>query len=126
MPLSLYRDRCRRHGHVGIVKHQEGAVNVTVADGLWGLGIFFVIVGWLWAIDRRTRRSELMVSDIVNYLGLSGASMEEASDEVKALAADPSKFLDAIKAYRTQTGLGLREAKDVIERLSRKAKLSGV
>lgn len=101
-------------------------MNVTVADGLWGLGIFFVIVGWLWAIDRRTRRLELMVSDIVNHLGLSGASMEEPSDEVKALAADPSKFLDAIKAYRTQTGLGLREAKDVIERLSRKAKVSGV
>jgi ribosomal protein L7/L12 len=102
-------------------------VTFTLVDGFWALAFFSIlVVGPLWTIDRRTRRLELMVSDIVNRLGVSGASMQEPSDEVKALAADPRKFVDAIKAYRAQTGLGLREAKEVVERLSHEARVSGV
>ncbi len=37
------------------------------------------------------------------------------SDEVKALANDPSRKIHAIKVYREQTGLGLKEAKDAVE-----------
>ena len=91
----------------------------TLVDGFWPLFFLFVlVVGPLWTIERRTRRLELMVSDIANRLGLSGVTMQEPSDEVKALAKDPRTYIAAIKAYRAQTGLGLREAKEIVERLS--------
>jgi ribosomal protein L7/L12 len=102
-------------------------VTFTLVDGFLALAFCSIlIIGPLWAIDRRTRRLELMVSDIANRLGISGASMQEPSDEVKALAKDPRKFIAAIKAYRAQTGSGLREAKEVVERLSHESKVSGV
>jgi ribosomal protein L7/L12 len=102
-------------------------VTFTLVDGFWALAFCSIlIIGPLWTIDRRTRRLELMVSDIANHLGLSADSMQEPSDEVKALAKDPRKFIAAIKAYRAQTGSGLREAKEVVERLSHEAKVSGV
>jgi hypothetical protein len=110
------------HGRVPLdwdVKHKGGAVTFTLIDGFWQLlFLFILVIGPLWTIERRTRRLELMVSDIANRLGVSGASMQEPSDEVKALAKDPRKFIAAIKAYRAQTGLGLREAKEIVERLS--------
>jgi hypothetical protein len=37
------------------------------------------------------------------------------SAEVKALADDPAKKIQAIKLHCEQTGLGLREAKDAVE-----------
>jgi ribosomal protein L7/L12 len=102
-------------------------VTFTLFDWLMAFVSFSIlIVGPLWAIDRRTRRLETMISDIVRHLGVSGASIQEPSDEVKALAKDPEKFILAIKAYRAQTGLGLREAKEVVERLAREFKTSNV
>ena len=102
-------------------------MNFTFVDGFWTFVTFSVlVVGPLWAIDRRTRRLEAMISQIMNHLGISGASVQEPSDEVKALAKDPKKFIDAIKAYREQTGLGLREAKEVVERLAHETKVSNV
>jgi len=37
------------------------------------------------------------------------------SEEVKALADDPARKIEAIKLHREQTGLGLKEAKDAVE-----------
>ena len=38
------------------------------------------------------------------------------SDRVKELAADPQRKIEAIKAYREETGAGLKEAKDAVEK----------
>ena len=67
-----------------------------------------------------------MLSDALNTLGIQGASIPEPSNEVKVLAAEPTKLIAAIKAYREQTGLGLYEAKVVVERLAKKASLPEV
>ena len=37
------------------------------------------------------------------------------SQRVKELTADPTQKIHAIKAYREETGVGLKEAKDAIE-----------
>jgi len=37
------------------------------------------------------------------------------SRQVQELASDPSRKISAIKAYRQETGLGLKEAKDAVE-----------
>jgi ribosomal protein L7/L12 len=43
------------------------------------------------------------------------ASPEGLSEEVRKLADDPAKKIQAIKLLREQTGLGLKEAKDAVE-----------
>ena len=76
------------------------------------LGLFTLVVLVLilfTAIGRRSRRSE--------HFGLKGSEPPEPSDAVKALANDPRGKIAAIKAYRVETGLGLAEAKAVIDRL---------
>jgi ribosomal protein L7/L12 len=39
----------------------------------------------------------------------------QMSERVKFLAKDPAKKIEAIKAYREETGTGLKEAKDAVE-----------
>jgi ribosomal protein L7/L12 len=41
------------------------------------------------------------------------------TDDVKILARTPGSKVAAIKAYRQQTGAGLKEAKDAVERMER-------
>ena len=66
----------------------------------------------------RLRRLEEKIDLILTHLGLD---YQEAtvpgglSDEVKALADDPAKKIEAIKLHREQTGLGLKAAKDAVE-----------
>jgi hypothetical protein len=95
-------------------------VNFSASDMFW-IVMWISLASALWAIDRRTRRIEFMLSDALNKLGIKGVAIPEPSDEVKALAADPRKFIAAIKAYREQTGLGLHDAKEVVERFANKA-----
>ena len=66
----------------------------------------------------RLRRIEAKLNLILKHLGLEyndPAMPGGLSDEVKALADDPTRKIAAIKLLREQTGLGLREAKDVVE-----------
>src|ERR1700730_15253198 len=43
-------------------------------------------------------------------------AMPDLSERVKDLARNPNAKIAAIKAYREETGLGLKEAKDAVER----------
>jgi hypothetical protein len=102
---------------------------VLVVAGLAGLGYVFDQVGQLLPPDLRllaigfvlgflvglrvndwsTRRSRAgpPLSDRVKDLPLS--------DRVKEIARDPARKIEAIKAYREETGAGLVEAKGVVE-----------
>jgi ribosomal protein L7/L12 len=46
---------------------------------------------------------------------LSNAKLPELSAEIQAMAADPSRKIEAIKAYREMTGLGLAKARRAVE-----------
>jgi hypothetical protein len=66
----------------------------------------------------RLRRLEAKVDLILRHLGLEykdPATPGGLSEEVKALADDPGRKIEAIKLHREQTGLGLKEAKDAVE-----------
>jgi hypothetical protein len=56
------------------------------------------------ALDRKLR----LLPDYKN--------LEGSLSEWQKLALDPSSKIDAIKAYRAATGVGLAEAKDAVER----------
>jgi ribosomal protein L7/L12 len=53
----------------------------------------------------------------MSHLGVSGSEPPEPSASVRALITDGSTNVAAIKAYRAETGLGLVEAKEAIDRI---------
>jgi len=67
---------------------------------------------------RRLRRLEAKVDLILKQLGLEyqdTAATGGLSDDVKALADNPARKIEAIALYRQETGVGLKEAKDAVE-----------
>ncbi|MBX7103376.1 MAG: ribosomal protein L7/L12 [Gemmataceae bacterium] len=69
---------------------------------------------------RRLMRIESKVDMLLKHAGLEFTRPADGtlSDEVKALAMNPAKKIAAIKLYREQTGVGLAEAKEAIERFT--------
>jgi ribosomal protein L7/L12 len=63
------------------------------------------------------RRIEAKIDLILRHLGLNyeDAAASALSPEVRALADDPARKIEAIKVYREQTGAGLKDAKDAVE-----------
>lgn len=81
-----------------------------------------VLLGLLISRDRlnqRVRHLETRLERLLLHLGFDADQIPPATDEVKALARTPGGKIAAIKAYRQQTGAGLREAKTEVERLMR-------
>lgn len=69
-------------------------------------------------LRRQLDRIESMLRAIMNHLDVSfeEARRDGVSDGVRSLARRGRK-IEAIKLYREETGLGLAEAKSVIDRL---------
>ena len=66
----------------------------------------------------RLRRLEAKADLILRHLGLEykdPATPGGLSEEVKALADEPARKIEAIKVHREQTELRLKEAKDAVE-----------
>ncbi|HEY2786214.1 MAG TPA: ribosomal protein L7/L12 [Fimbriiglobus sp.] len=52
---------------------------------------------------------------ILKQLGIDPTKTPEISDRVKEIATDPSRKIEAIKLVRDETGVGLAEAKRIVE-----------
>lgn len=72
-------------------------------------------------LQERLKRSEAKLDALLAHLGVEEGKFSEPSAEVRALAADPKRRIEAIKAYRRQTGLGLKDAVAVIDKLQAEA-----
>lgn len=92
-------------------------------EGLTGLGVVVVIyiVFALWGIERRQSEIERRLCALSRHLGLvaePGADpAAEPSAHVKALASDRSKYVEALRCYRQETGSDLMQAKRAIDPL---------
>lgn len=75
-----------------------------------------IALSQLAAIKTRLRETDAKLDLLLKQIGVEWGQFAEPSDQVKTLAKDPKTFIQAIKAYREQTGLGLKEAKDVLEK----------
>ncbi|MDE1928374.1 MAG: ribosomal protein L7/L12 [Burkholderiales bacterium] len=64
-----------------------------------------------------------MIKKLLEHEGVVLGRVVEPSDEVKRLAATKGAEVEAIKAYREQTGLGLKEARAVVQGLSHTQKV---
>ncbi|EST24241.1 ribosomal protein L7/L12 [Streptomyces roseochromogenus] len=86
-----------------------------------GFFLFLAVLAGIFAVesrisraDRRVARVEHKLDLILGHLGLQ--EDDPRMDEVIALARD-GKRVQAIKVYREMTDVGLKEAKEAVERL---------
>jgi ribosomal protein L7/L12 len=63
--------------------------------------------------------------EIAIYFAKSTTAQVAPSNHVMSLAADPRKRIEAIKAYREQTGAGLKVAVAVVDKIAASAKEAG-
>ncbi|KUO21268.1 ribosomal protein L7/L12 [Streptomyces dysideae] len=89
--------------------------------GLLGLLFALVVIvgvisieGRISRADKRVARIERKLDLILDHLGLG--EDEPRMAEVAALRRD-GKTIQAIKVYREVTGVGLKEAKEAVERM---------
>ncbi|WP_425825642.1 ribosomal protein L7/L12 [Streptomyces fractus] len=66
--------------------------------------------------DRRAARVERKLDLVIEHLGIETDALGPRLDGVRALVREGKK-IEAIKVYREVTGVGLREAKDAVERI---------
>ncbi len=81
---------------------------VAIALGLYQLA----------RINKRLQSTDAKLAAILNHLGIEWGILAEPSEKVKDLAKVPESKIEAVRAYRQQTGAGLKEAVEVVETLS--------
>ena len=88
---------------------------------LWIFFLFMALLALkqLASILRSLQSTEAMMKRLLAHQGIHWEATTEPSTKVKELAMNAGNEIAAIKAYREQTGLGLKEAKTVVEELSR-------
>ncbi len=93
---------------------------VSATNGfIYALCVFIVV----WVIlrlqfsikklEQKVKRMEISLSLLLNRMEIEVPSL--VSDQVKQLALDPHRKIEAIKLYRGETGASLLEAKEAIE-----------
>jgi ribosomal protein L7/L12 len=81
------------------------------------LGLLLFIWITLTRIERRLREHAVSLDRLLRHAGINPSKPAEPSERVKVLAQQPSQRIEAIKAYREETGADLRSAKAMIESL---------
>ena len=87
--------------------------------------LFSVNGAFYFSHTRRIQEVERKLNLVLANLGMDPSVRVAASSHVMSLAADPRKRIDAIKAYREQTGAGLKEAMEVVDKIAASAKDAG-
>ena len=81
--------------------------------------------GLAFSRTRGIQELERKLNLVLTHLGIDPAAQVAPSSHVISLAADPQQRIEAIKAYREQTGAGLKEAVAVIDKIAAGAKGAG-
>jgi len=80
-----------------------------------GILVLVWILSMYWETKSRMGRLERKLNALLRHHGIDLTQGPALSDRVKQMAADPIRKIEAIKAYRDETGVGLAEAKEAIE-----------
>lgn len=78
------------------------------------IGLFGTVRG----LERRLRYLRADHARLAHQLGLTPST--DPSSEVRELARDPKRYVEALRLYRQQSGQELREAKAVIDAIAAK------
>ena len=92
-------------------------------DNLWGgiIAALVLVSLWQWTtrVEKRLRSIERDVSALLRHFKIDpSAAMAPPSDEVKRLATDRARRIDAIRLYRQETGADLKAAQATIDCLA--------
>jgi ribosomal protein L7/L12 len=87
--------------------------NISLFLGL----ALLLLVYQLIRLSERLKQNETKLDALLKHFEIEWGALSEPSELVKKLAQDLSTRIQAIKAYRQQTGAGLKDAKEVVERL---------
>jgi hypothetical protein len=90
-------------------------MTVETWAALIAFGIGMAILLAVIRLERRVQTMEYKLLALLRHFELAPPLARVPSDRVKQIAADPHKKIEAIRAFREETGLGLKEAKAVIE-----------
>lgn len=89
-----------------------------------GVGIIVpLVLVWGWwttiSLDRRLRSVERNVSALLRHFNVDPTVQASPSEQVKLLAADPARRVEAIRVYRQETGADLMSAKVIVDELAK-------
>ena len=88
--------------------------------GVWaviGAGLFMIIISIIIQLQSEVARINVTLNKIALQVGVPDTVTDDVRAELKDLILKGRK-IEAIKRYRTVTGLGLKESKDYIDSLS--------
>jgi len=93
----------------------------------WWAPVATLFIIWQWfsllrsneRLQKRVLDLEIRLHKLQEHIGFVADPNPPITDEVKLLARTPGSKIAAIKLYRQQTGAGLKEAKDAVERMER-------
>ena len=68
-------------------------------------------------MEKRLRDLEVRFEKLLRHVDFVADPNPPITDDVRVLARTPGAKIAAIKAYRQQTGAGLKEAKEAVEKL---------
>lgn len=83
-----------------------------------GVAALFVM---LIRAERRLARIEAQQEALLRHFNLLAPLDTQPTDEVRALACDPKRRIDAIRLYRQQSGAELKAAVEMIDQLTGRA-----
>lgn len=86
------------------------------------IGVVMVIVANLSSISKEINKINKKIDKIMSTLNISEYDYDLIDNELKNIISDKGK-IKAIKRYREITGVGLKEAKEYIDKLNEKTNL---
>ncbi|MFC0167533.1 hypothetical protein ACFFKC_05515 [Pseudoduganella danionis] len=75
----------------------------------------FILSHRLQEMNKRCRKLEQQLDVLLQHFGLTAPAFPLPSPEVAALITQRDRRIDALRLYRQQTGLGLKEAVEAID-----------
>jgi ribosomal protein L7/L12 len=79
--------------------------------------LLLLMGGALRQLGQRLQEQERLIRLLLDHAGVDPLRTIEPSAQVRSLARDPERYIEAIRAYRMQSGAGLREARAVVDSL---------
>ncbi|MEH7097249.1 ribosomal protein L7/L12 [Neobacillus vireti] len=92
--------------------------------GIIGVGLLLTsIISAISQLRSDLARTNTTLNKIAKHIGVPDEVTADLQDELLSLIAEGKK-IKAIKRYRMETGLGLKESKDYVDSLSERTKSS--
>jgi ribosomal protein L7/L12 len=102
-----------------------GDVLMTIPEYMLALLLIGNAIALLSNRSHQIQDVERKINLVLAHFGIDPTAQVAPSSRVISLAADPRQRIEAIKAYRMQTGAGLKEAAAVIDKIAASSGGSG-